>query len=139
MRISERQFGDIAVLDLAGPIAGEAAARSVDEAVGRQIRERRNMVVANLADVPSVDLRGLGALLNAYSQMRNAGGVIRLAGLTGRIHDLIAITRLVTLFDTFDSVEEAVGGPVPAYAASSKSAQPAMAATWAIPRFLRRA
>lgn len=116
MRISERTFGDVAILDLHGPIAGPKAADEIEAAVRRLSLRGARTVVASLADVPWVDLGGLGALFDAHMLLRQVSGTFKLASITERIHDLVVITRLLTVFDTYDSVEEAVGGPVPAYA-----------------------
>src|SRR2546426_2971028 len=94
MRITERQFEEVIVLDLVGPIAGEKASAQIDEAVRRQSRAGRSIVVANLNSVRSVDLAGLSALVEAYATMRRVGGVLQLACVTKRIHDLLVITRL---------------------------------------------
>ena len=116
MRITERRVGDVAVLDLAGPLTGWMAARAMEEALRRHRQAGTHTVVANFRQVPSVDPAGLGALVDGYSAMREAGGEMRLAGLT-RIHDLVVMTRLLTVFDTFESVERAVEGPIPACSA----------------------
>jgi anti-sigma B factor antagonist len=116
MRITERQCGDAVVLDLHGPIAGRKAAGILEAAVRRHCGAGVRSVVANLGGVPSVDLAGLGALLDAYLAMRQASGAFKVACITKRIDDLIVITRLLTIFETYDSVEEAVGGASPAYA-----------------------
>jgi anti-sigma B factor antagonist len=134
MRINQRQLGDVVVLDVAGPIAGHNAAEAVRSAVDGHSRPGSSVVV-NLARVPAVDLAGLSALVDSYSDMRRAGGVLRLAGITNRIHDLLVITRLLTVFEVFDSVEDAVGGPTPAYSESALST----ASLGIIQRFLRRA
>ena len=138
MRIRERQIGEVIVLDLVGPIAGEKAAAQIDEAVRQQNRAGRSIVVANLSSVRSVDLAGLSALVEAYAVMRKAGGVLRLACITKRIRDLLVITRLLMVFDTFDSVEEAFGGATPAYAGVPDSPQVPEAPLGTIQRFLRR-
>src|SRR2546425_760282 len=78
MRIKERQFGEVIVLDLVGPIASEKASAQIDEAVRRQNRAGRSIVVANLSSVRSVDLAGLSALVEGYATMRRTGGVLRL-------------------------------------------------------------
>ncbi len=116
MRISERRFGDVVVLNLRGPIAGPKAAGALEAAVRRHCGDGARSVVADLSGVPAVDLAGLGALLDAHMAVRQASGVFKLAGITKRIDDLIVITRLLTIFDTYDTVEEAVGGATPAYA-----------------------
>jgi anti-sigma B factor antagonist len=139
MKISERRFGDAVVLDLVGPLAGAKAVALIDSAVRRHSRSGRPVVVANLGRVPLVDLAGLGALVEAYRMMREAGGVLRLAAITKRIHDLVVITRLLTVFDTFDSVEEAVGVRVPAPAGLAETAQLSMMSLGRIRRFLDRA
>ena len=118
MRITERHVGEVVVLDLVGPLAGWKAAGLVKETVRRHGQAGRHTVVANLARVRSVDLAGLGALVDGYSTMRQGGGEMRLASLTKRIHDLVVITRLLTVFNTFDSVEQAIEGATPAYQVS---------------------
>ena len=105
MRIKERHCGAVVVLDVAGPITGGKAPSMIEEAVGRHHGTGR-VVVANLGDVPSMDLAGLSALAQAYRTMRQAGGALRLVGVTTRLKDLLGIARL-TVFDTFDSVEDA--------------------------------
>lgn len=138
MRISERQVGEVVVLDLVGPLTGWKAASAVEETVRRHGRAGTHTVVANLARVRSMDLAGLGALVDGYSAMREAGGEMRLASLTRRIHDLVVITRLLTVFDTFDSVEQAIGGPIPPSSAVPVPAQRGLS-LGLIQRFLRHA
>ena len=125
MRISERRCGDAVVLDLHGRIAGRKAAGMLEAAVRRHCGDGVRSVVADLSGVPAVDLTGLGALLDAHLALRRASGVLKLACITKRIDDLIVITRLLTIFETYDSVEEAVGGAAPAYA-GVQSPQPSL-------------
>ena len=138
MRLTERQFGDAVVLDFHGPIAGPKAVGMLESAVRRHCGAGVRDVVANLGGVPSVDLVGLGALVDAHLALRQAGGVFKLASVTKRLHDLVVITRLLTIFDTYDSVEEAVGGAAPSYAGATS---PQLSLMWlgTIHRFLRRA
>ena len=139
MRIRERQFGEIVVLDLAGAIAGGKARAKIDEAVRRHNRAGTRIVVANLGGVRSVDLAGLSALVDAYRTMHMGGGVLRLACVTKRLSDLLVITRLLTVFDTFDSVEDAVGGATPAEAGVPEALRAPVMSLGTIQRFLRRA
>lgn len=113
MRITERQFGDVVVLDLHGPIAGPKAVGELECAVRRLCRDGVGTVVANLGSVRSVDVGGLGALVDAQTALRRAGGILKLAGITKRMHDLVVITRLLTAFDTCGTVEQAVGRATP--------------------------
>lgn len=139
MSISERRFEYAVVLDVTGPITGRKAAGMIDAAVRRHARAGTRILVANLGRVPLVDLAGLGALVDAYITMRQAGGVFRLACITKRIHDLVVITRLLTVIDTFDSVEEAAGGAIPADRGMVPDGRLSMMALAPIQRFLRRA
>ena len=136
MRISERQVGDVVVLDLVGPLYGWQGAGVVEEAVRRHGRAGAHTVVVNLERVRSMDCGGLGALVDGYNAMREAGGEMRLAAVSGRISQLLVITRLVTVFDTFDSVEQAVEGPMPAYAGAGKAAPEAAMSIGMVHRFL---
>jgi hypothetical protein len=70
--------------------------------------------------------------------VQQANGTFKLACITKRIHDLVVITRLLTVFDTYDSVEEAVGGPVPAYA-GVEAPRPSLMSLGMAQRFLHRA
>ncbi len=136
MRISERQVGSVAILDLCGPLVGPKAAEMVEATVRRHVDTGTRRLVANLAGVKLVDLGGLGALVEGWRVMRSAGGVFSLASVTKQIHDLVVITRLLTIFETFDSVEEAVADAGGGQPASEPSLSPI--ALGSIQRFLRR-
>jgi anti-sigma B factor antagonist len=139
MRISEREVGDVVVLDLVGPLYGWQAAGTVEETVRRHSRAGTRTIVVNLARVRSMDCGGLGALVDGYNAMREAGGEMRLASVTKRISDLLVITRLLTVFDTFDTVEQAIEGPIPTFAAAGERTPVSAMSLGMIHRFLRRA
>lgn len=139
MTITERRIGDVLVLDIAGPLAGWKAATGMREAVARSGPMSPRTIVVNLANVRSIDLAGLDALFGAQGTMRAAGGEIRLASLPRRIHDLVIITRLLTAFDTFDSVEEAIEGPIAARTSVDVSAPVSSLSPGLIMRGLGRA
>jgi anti-sigma B factor antagonist len=123
MRIIERRVGDVVVLDFVGAVAGGKAAGVVEQAVRRHRLACTATVIVNLARVRSVDLAGINALVESYRAMREAGVELRLAAVSRRIHDLLVITRLLTVFDTFDTVEEAIDGPI---AAATRVPEPAL-------------
>ena len=106
MRITERWLGDAVVLDLHGPLNCPEGTERLRAAVHRLASAGRLQLIVNLEDVPSIDAAGLGALADAYSVITRTGGTIRLAHLNKRLHDLIVITRLVTVFEIVDSVED---------------------------------
>ena len=112
MRINERWLGDTVVLDLHGPLNGPEGTARLGATVHRLAGAGRPQLIVNLEEVPSIDAAGCGALADAYSVITRNGGIIRLAHLNKRLHDLVVITRLVTVFDIVASVEDAVrGGP----------------------------
>ncbi len=108
MNITERSVGGVTVLDLEGKIVlgegDEALAEKIREVVARGDRK----VLLNLAGVPYVDSAGLGELVRCHTRLVRADGNIKLLGLTERLQDLLQITKLVTVFQTFDSESEAV-------------------------------
>ena len=108
MNITERSVGGVTVLDLEGKIVlgegDEALAEKIREVVARGDRK----VLLNLAGVPYVDSAGLGELVRCHTRLVRAEGNIKLLGLTERLQDLLQITKLVTVFQTFDSESEAV-------------------------------
>jgi anti-sigma B factor antagonist len=138
MRISERQVGDVIVLDLAGPLYGWQAASVMEQTIRRHCRSGTQIIVVNLGRVGAIDCGGLGALVDGYNTMREAGGEMRLASVTKRINDLLVITRLLTVFDTFDSVEEAVEGRVPAYCGVPEASRLSAKSLGTIHAFLRQ-
>lgn len=106
MRINERYVNGAVVLDIVGSIR-HSTVIALMKAVSDQIDDGRDLVVLNMERVKAVDSTGLGALLEAKSQMRRAGGGLCLAALV-RLSDLTVITRLLTAFEVFDTVEDAV-------------------------------
>ena len=108
MRIIERSLGHTTILDLHGALTGPEGTERLGASIHRLTHAGRQQLVVNLEDVPSIDAAGLGTLVDAYSVITRNSGTLRLAHLTKRLHDLIVITRLVTVFDIFDSVEDAI-------------------------------
>ncbi|MCR4438570.1 MAG: STAS domain-containing protein [bacterium] len=108
MTLTERQFGPVTVLSLAGKVMGGPDAGLLNERVHELIEAGARKVVADLAQVQWMNSSGLGLLISALSTLRNNGGDLKLACVTPRIRSLMTITKLIHVFETFDSVEEAV-------------------------------
>ena len=102
LNIEERQAGDVTILDLAGNITLGSGGRELDGLVRDLVREGRSKILLNLADVIYVDSSGLGHLISSYNAARIGGGQLKLLNLTKRVRDLLVITNLVTVFDTFN-------------------------------------
>jgi len=108
MEISERNVGRLTVLDLSGRITlGEGDVLLKDKLYSL-LNQGRKDVLLNLAKVQYVDSAGLGAIVAAYTTMTRDGGSLKLSNVTKKLQDLLAITKLLTVFETFDSEDEAL-------------------------------
>ena len=108
MDIQERTIGSVVVLDLSGRIAvGESDGRLRDK-VNSLIFQGNHHFLLNLAQVAYIDSNGLGELVSSYSTVTKRGGQIKLANLTKRVEDLLAICRLLTVFDSYDDEATAI-------------------------------
>ena len=109
MHITERMVGDITVLDLEGRLTIGDGAELLRDKVTSIVFQGRNKILLNLAGVPYMDSGGLGELVRCSMAARKADGEVKLVNLTNRITDLLAITKLLTVFDTFESEPAALG------------------------------
>ena len=108
MQIHERAVGDVMVLDLKGKVTMGDGDELLRETVNRLAEKGSKKIVLNLAEVPYVDSVGLGEIVRTYTTVSRQGGSLKLLNLTKRITDLLSITKLLTVFETFDSENEAV-------------------------------
>ena len=106
MQITERSIGEVTVLDLQGKLTMEDGAELLRDKVASVVFQGRSKILLNLAGVAYVDSGGLGVLVRCSLGARKANGAVKLANLTSRITDLLTITKLLTVFDTFDSEEK---------------------------------
>ncbi len=108
MKIVERQVGDVTIVDLQGKILIGEGDDALRDAVKKAVDGGKRKLLLNLAEVPYVDSAGLGEIVRCYTTVRNAGGSLKLVNLTKKIQDLLSITKLLTVFETFDTEEEGV-------------------------------
>lgn len=109
MHISERKTGDVMVVDVSGKITlGDGGDTLLGDKIRSLVQQGARKLLINLADVTYVDSAGLGALVQSFATVKNQGGALKLVGVTKRIKDLLAITKLLTVFETFDTEAEAV-------------------------------
>ena len=108
LKITNRTLNDgIIVVVCAGRLVfGEETAALRDRV--KALLTEGSRIILNLADVTYIDSGGLGTLVALYTTARNAGGAIKLARLTPRVGDLLQVTKLVTVFDVYNTEEEAV-------------------------------
>jgi anti-sigma B factor antagonist len=108
MKIVERQVGDVIILDLHGKILIGEGDDALRDAVTKLIDGGKTKLLLNLADVPYVDSAGLGEIVRCYTTVSKKGGKLKLLNLTKKIQDLLSITKLLTVFETFENESEAV-------------------------------
>ena len=108
LKLSTREVKDIIIIDLSGRLTmGEPCAAIRDE-IRDEIGQGNRKVVFNLGDVSYIDSAGLGELTAAYTSVKNRDGQLKLLNLTKRVHDLMQITKLYTVFDVYDDEKKVI-------------------------------
>ncbi len=108
MEIEERTLENVVVLDLKGKLTIGEGDELLREKINNLMQQGHKNLLLNLEDVPYVDSAGLGEIVRTYTTVSRQGGNLKLVNLTKRITDLLAITKLLTVFDTFESEADAV-------------------------------
>ena len=108
MQIQERTNGGVIVLDLKGKVTLGEGDELLKSKINNLIEQGHKNIVLNFAAVSYIDSAGLGELVRTYTTVSRQGGSLKLLGLTKRITDLLSITKLLTVFETFDSENDAV-------------------------------
>lgn len=104
MNISQRSVQGVCVLDIDGPITlGAEGSEKLGDKVRSVLQAGDKQVLLNLASVAYIDSAGLGELVNAYTTVKKQGGSLKLLGVTKKLKDLLVITKLATVFDSFES------------------------------------
>lgn len=108
MQIDERTIGEVLILDVNGRITLGEGDEILKDKVNSLLNQGKKKIILNLADVPYVDSAGLGAIVRTYTTVSRQGGSLKLLNLTKRITDLLSITKLLTVFETYESETDAV-------------------------------
>lgn len=109
LNISERQAGDVTILDLSGKITIGEGSVALRGTIRRLLGEGKNKILLNLGSVGYIDSSGIGELVSSFTAVNKESGQLKLLNLTQKIQDLLAITKLLTVFDVFDDEGEALG------------------------------
>ncbi len=107
MKIETRTIGDVNILDCSGKITLGEGTMTVRNTVRDILKGNGKKIVLNLADVNYIDSSGIGELVSTYTTVTNNGGQLKLLNLTKKIQELLAITKLLTVFQVFEN-EQAV-------------------------------
>src|SRR5215216_6661622 len=108
MQIEERSVGDVIVLDLKGKMTLGEGDELLKDKINSLLQQGHKKVILNLEDVPYLDSAGLGEIVRTYTTISRQGGSLKLLNLTKRITDLLSITNLLTVFETYESEADAV-------------------------------
>jgi len=108
MQIDERVVGNVTILDLKGKITLGEGDEALKDKINSLVLQGRKLILLNLESVPYIDSAGLGEIVRTYTTVTKQGGQLKLVNLTKRITDLLMITKLLTVFETFDSEQDAL-------------------------------
>lgn len=108
MRLIDHEEQGVVILKPQGKIMGGPDASLLHDKLYEYIQQNKKQVVIDLAEVDWMNSTGLGILISGYTTLRNNKGQLKLANVTDKIHSLLTITKLVAVFEAYDSVEQAV-------------------------------
>jgi anti-sigma B factor antagonist len=107
-RIEERLVNNVTVLDLKGKMTLGEGDELLKDKINSLLQQDRKQILLNLEGVPYIDSAGLGEIVRTYTTVSRQGGKLKLVNLTKRITDLLSITKLLTVFETFEAEPEAI-------------------------------
>jgi anti-sigma B factor antagonist len=108
LNINERQAGDVTVLDMSGKITIGEGSVALRTAIRRVLEEGKRRILLNLGGVSYIDSSGIGELVSSYTAINKDEGQLKLLNLTQKLQDLLAITKLLTVFDVYENEAEAL-------------------------------
>jgi anti-sigma B factor antagonist len=106
--LKERQAGDVTILDLGGSVRMGEGAIALRNAIRGLVEQGKKKILLNLASVKNIDSSGIGELIANYTTISRDGGQLKLLNLTEKIQNLLVITKLLTVFDSFDNEADAL-------------------------------
>ncbi|HEU5233057.1 MAG TPA: STAS domain-containing protein [Terriglobales bacterium] len=107
LKLSARMINGVKIIDCNGRIVFGEEASQLRDTIKKDLAEN-NRIVLNLANVNYIDSGGIGTMVSLFTSARNAGGDIKLLHLTKRVGDLLQITKLITVFESYDDEQKAV-------------------------------
>jgi anti-sigma B factor antagonist len=108
LKVKTRMEGDVAVISVSGKLMGGPESDALRNEVKNLIDDGNKNFVVNLKGVPWINSTGLGALMAVYTSIQRSEGVLRLCHVSDRIQSLFMITKLLTIFDTYPTENEAI-------------------------------
>ncbi len=108
MTISTREVSHVTIIDVDGRITLGDELDQLRDAIRQLVASGKKKIILNLAKVDYIDSSGVGELVGSYTAVRNAGGELKLMNLTKKVHDVLNVTKLYTVFDIKDDEFTAV-------------------------------
>ena len=108
LEVKERQAGDVTILDCRGAVRIGEGSVALRNAIRRLVEEGKTKILLNLEDVNYIDSSGIGELIANYTTVTRDGGQLKLLNLTDKIQNLLVITKLLTVFDVYESEADAL-------------------------------
>src|SRR5580700_3249117 len=108
MKVVTRQIDDVTIVDLSGQIKLGEGSSVLRDTVKDLLGKGQKNILLNLGDISYIDSSGIGELVSAFTSVRNQGGELKLLHLTRKMHDLLQITKLYTVFDVKDDEAAAI-------------------------------
>jgi anti-sigma B factor antagonist len=108
LEVNERQAGDVTILDMNGSVRMGEGAISLRNSIRGLIDQGKKKILLNLNGVKNIDSSGIGELIANYTTISRDGGQLKLLNLTEKIQNLLVITKLLTVFDSYDNEAEAL-------------------------------
>ena len=108
MKIEKRKQGNVTILDLKGKILFGDGIDELRQSINAAIKDSEKQLVLNFADVPYLDSTGLGEVVRSYTTLKKEGGAVKITNLTNKVKDLMMVTKLITVFETFNDENEAI-------------------------------
>lgn len=108
MRIKTSEKYSAVIVELKGNVIGGPETEEFSKLLHSYLDEGKKNIVVDLSNVKFMNSSGLGMLISGFTTMKNGGGSLKLAGATEKINSLLVITKLITIFENFDSIDEAV-------------------------------
>lgn len=108
MKLKKRKNGDVMIFDLKGKILIGEGIGELREAINDSIKANEKKLILNFRQVPYLDSTGLGEVVRSYTTLKKEGGMVKIINLTQKVHDLLSVTKLITVFETFEDEDKAV-------------------------------
>jgi anti-sigma B factor antagonist len=108
VKLNTRQVGDVTVIDISGRVTLGEGSSAIREAMRDLTAKGNKKVLLNLSEVSYIDSTGIGELVAGFTSAANAGGTVKLLGVTKHVKDVLQISRLYTVFEAFDDEADAV-------------------------------